>query len=193
MLSQLYRLGAFKRTAVLWVAFMVMLWGSFGLARLANPGAFTGIVGEPGADAMSGIALFGFIVVMNSLVMLLIAGGNVFVRFGWVTPGLVVLIAQGLQIGWLAGSNGFEMPFATVEAANQAFLRIGLWETSAYALICGVTLTKSLNVSATFPPRTWIETHRLTDLRLHRSEAVLTATAVVMLVCAALSETFVLS
>ena len=156
-------------------------------ARSAGPWS------SPSRSSCPGIGLFGFIVGMNSLVMLLIAGGNVFARFGWVTPGLVVLVVQGLQIGWLAGSNGFEAPFPTVEAANLAFLRVGLWETTAYALVCGVTLTKSLNVSATFPPRAWTETRGLSQLRLDSAEALLAAIALALLLGAALSETLLLS
>ena len=57
------------------------------------------------------------------------------------------------MIGWLAGANGFEVPFINVTAANMQYLRIGLWETTAYSLVCGVTLTKSLLISETFPPK----------------------------------------
>ena len=66
--------------------------------------------------------------------LLLIGAGNLLVRFGSVTPGLLVLLVQGAAIGWVAGTNSFEVPFASVAAANMQYLRIGLWETSAYAI-----------------------------------------------------------
>lgn len=87
---------------------MLILWGAFGIAALMHPGAYFGVEASPATESMTGAPLFGFIVLMNGNVILLIAGGNIFARFGQVTPGLVVLLVQGVQIGWLAGSKGFE-------------------------------------------------------------------------------------
>jgi hypothetical protein len=81
MLFGLYQCGAYRRAAIVWAA--------FGVAALAYPGAFAGVVPEAGAASMTGIGLFVYIVGMNGLVALLIALGNLFARFGPITPGLV--------------------------------------------------------------------------------------------------------
>jgi hypothetical protein len=188
LLSRLYQLGGLRRAAVVWVAFMVVLWSAFAGAALAYPDAFRGVEPAERVDSMAGLALFLYISVMNGMILLLIAGGNLFARFGWVTPGLIVLLLQGVQIGWMAGSNAFEFPFPSMAAANLAFLRVGLWETSACALICAVTLPHPLLISETFPPRAWSETRKLSDLRLGHQETVVLFLAIAMWLGAAVSE-----
>jgi hypothetical protein len=105
-----------------------------------------------------------------------------------VTPGLLILIIQGATIGWVAGTNGFEVPFASLAAANMQYLRIGLWETSAYAIICALTLTKSLLVANSFPAKEWAEKHTLRSLRFSSTEKALGVLALLFLVGAALVE-----
>ncbi|HOG47607.1 MAG TPA: hypothetical protein PLB78_13320, partial [Anaerolineae bacterium] len=152
MLQRLYGMGVLKRTAVIWTAYMAVLWAVFGIGLLTHPQAWQGVAPAQG-DA--GWRFLLFILASNGFIALLMAGGNLFVRFGSVTPGLLILFLKALQIGWLAGTNGFTPPFASVAAANAAFLRVGLWETTAYALVCAVTLTKSLYVADSFPARRW--------------------------------------
>lgn len=192
-ICRLYAASGWKRAVIVWMVMMLVLWGSFGLATLVYPAAFAGETKAPGAGRLSGVALFGYIVLMNGVVLLLVAGGNLFARFGVITPGLVVLLWQGVQIGWMAGSNGFETPFATMLAANLAFLRVGLWETSAYALVCAVTLPKSLLISKTFPPKEWSEQRQWSDIRLDRQEMIVVMLAVLMWLGAAISETLVVT
>ena len=136
-----------------------MLWVFFAAGYLAKPGAWQDVPAvAPSSAAVGGVAsTMGYIVLRNCIVLLLIGVGNLLVRFGVVTPGLLVLIVQGAAIGWLAGTNGFEVPFPSVAAANMQYLRIGLWETSAYAVFCGLTLTKSLLVADSFPAKEWAE------------------------------------
>lgn len=71
-------------------------------------------------------------------------------RFNTIIPGLLTLVLQAVTIGWLAGANGFEVPFSSITAANMQYLKIGLWETTAYALVCSVTLLKSLLIAVRF-------------------------------------------
>ena len=73
------------------------------------------------------------------------------------------------------------------------YFRIGLWETSAYAVFCAVTLTKSLLVADSFPAREWTETHTLRSLRFSRTEKALALLAFLFLVGAALVEAFYLA
>ncbi len=122
--------------------------------------------------------------------LLLIAAGNLFVRFGSVTPGLAILAAKAAQIGWMAGSNAFAPPFASVGAANAAFLRIGLWETTAYAVVCAVTLTKSLYVADSFPARRWLETKGWKDLSFSPTEVAVGLFGILCLLGAAAVEAF---
>ncbi|HHV44903.1 MAG TPA: hypothetical protein GXX57_09610 [Firmicutes bacterium] len=135
----------------------------------------------------------GYIVLRNAIVLLLIGAGNLFVRFGVVTPGLLVLVVQGATIGWVAGTNSFEVPFTSVAAANMQYLRIGLWETSAYAIFCAVTLTKSLLVADSFPAKEWAEKHTLRSLRFSGTEKALGLLAFLFLIGAALIEALYLA
>ncbi|RPJ40708.1 MAG: hypothetical protein EHM21_14265 [Chloroflexi bacterium] len=166
---------------------MAVLWLVFGAAYFTHPQAWTGAdLVEP----QTGWAVFAWILTSNCLLTLLIVGGNLFVRFGSVTPGLVVLALQAVIIGWTAGTNGFLEPFPSVEAANATFLRVGLWETSAYALLCAVTMPKSMLVAATFPAKEWVETHSLKNLRFTRLEVTIAAVGGLCLLGAAVVEAF---
>ncbi len=186
-IKQLYDLPALARTGLLWVVFMVLLWTIFAIGLSTHPEAWLNIVPS---EPEKGWNIFGFILVSNSLILALIALGNLFVRFGNITPGLVILGIQAVIIGWTAGTNGFTDPFQSVGTANAAFLRIGLWETSAYVLICAVTLPKSRLVSTTFPAKTWVKSMPLKDLRFTKSEIVIVGLGLVILCFAAAIEAF---
>lgn len=176
-----------QRSVVLWIAFMAAMWTVFGIGLLTHPGAYTNL---PEVARATGWQTAAFIMGNNGVLLLLIVAGNLFVRFGNVTPGLLIVAYEAVVIGWTAGTNGFMEPFATVAAANAAFLRIGLWETTAYVLLCAVTLPKSLNVAATFPAKQWSITHKLKEIRFSRSEISIAALGITSLVGAALVEAF---
>ena len=74
MLSRLYQLSGYKRAVGVWVGFMLILWGAFGIAALMHPGAYFGVEASPATESMTGAPLFGFIVLMNGIVILLVAG-----------------------------------------------------------------------------------------------------------------------
>lgn len=187
MLKHIYETTTLKRTAIIWLAYMAALWAVFAVGLLTHPQAWQGVAPAP---RETGWRFLLFILGSNGLILLLITAGNLFVRFGSVTPGLVILFVKAVQIGWTAGTNAFSPPFASVAAANAAFLRIGLWETTAYALVCAATLTKSLYVADSFPAKRWVETHSLGDLSLTPAEWMAIAGAVLCLVGAALAEAF---
>lgn len=188
--AKLYDLEPLQRAVAVWLLFQLVLWLTFGVGYLLNPGAWVDVPPIPPSQAAVGgwLSTLMFIIVNNALVVLIIVAGNLFVRFGWVTPGLLALLIQGTAIGWLAGTNGFEAPFASVATANAQFLRVGLWETTAYALACAVTLPKSLLVSKTFPATEWAEVHKLKDLRFSAKEKLLGLSVIVSLLTAALVE-----
>lgn len=129
-----------------------------------------------------------YIIISNLIICILIIIGNVFVRFSYITPGLLVIAIQAVMIGWLAGSNGFEIPFKTVADANIQYLRIGLWETTAYALICAVSLPKSLLTSETFPAKEWLQQRSFKDIKLSIDEIIITVLSAIMLISAAIIE-----
>ncbi|HNS02405.1 MAG TPA: hypothetical protein PKM78_08505 [Anaerolineae bacterium] len=188
-MKKLITMNVFLRSLVLWLAFMLILWSVFAFGWATHPQAW-----NRGIDVQqeTGWPVFWFIIGRNLLLLLLIAAGNIFVRFGGFTPGLVILFYQALAIGWTAGTNGFMEPFPTVAAANAAFLRIGLWETTAYVLVCAATLPKSLLVAADFPAKAWTETRRITDLRFDPGERLVLGAGGLSLLFAALSEAFLL-
>ncbi len=166
---------------------MATLWIVFGIGLLTHPGAYQNV---SAVERETGWRVVAFILGSNGLLLLIIIAGNLFVRFGSVTPGLLILAYEAVVIGWTAGTNGFMEPFPSVAAANAAFLRIGLWETTAYVLLCAVTLPKSLNVAATFPAKQWSQTFRLREIRFNRAEIAIAALGICSLVGAALVEAF---
>ncbi len=103
-----------------------------------------------------------------------------------------MLLIQGVMIWWLGGSNGFEVPFVNIAAANMQYLKIGLWETTAYALVCAVTLNKSLHISDTFPAKKWSQTRKFQDIKLNHTEIIIIVLGSIALLCAAIAETFFL-
>ena len=44
-----------------------------------------------------------YIIISNSIICILIIIGNVFVRFSYITPGLLVIAIQAVMIGWQIG------------------------------------------------------------------------------------------
>lgn len=186
-INKLYDLPVLARTGLLWVVFMAVLWTIFAIGLATHPEAWRNVIP---AEPEKGWNVLAFIIVSNSVILALIALGNVFVRFGSITPGLVILGIQALVIGWTAGTNGFAEPFQSVAAANAAFLRVGLWETSAYVLICAVTLPKSLLVSSTFPAKVWEKSTPLKDLRFTKLEIVIAGLSLVVLYTSAAVEAF---
>lgn len=183
----LYRTGAWTRTGFLWVVFMAVTWSVAIIAYLTHPQAWQNV---PLIQLERGWDVLLFILGSNLLLMVLIVVGNFFVRFGLVTVGLAILFWQAIAIGWTAGTNGFWEPFPSFAAANRAYLYVGLWETSAYILICAATLTKSLLISDTFPAREWTEHRQLKDLSFSSSEKAIAISGITLLVGAAIVEAF---
>ena len=171
-MEYLYKVSPARRTLLIWVGFQLLLWSVFVVGFLTHGEAWQRVIPvPPGAGAEGGFAAtLLYILGRNLMICLLIVAGNILFRFGWFTPGLAILVLQGVNIGWLAGSNGFEVPFATVGAANLQYLRIGLWETTAYAIACAITLNKSLLVARSFPAKTWDEKRTLHEIRLENVE-----------------------
>ncbi|MDL1895204.1 hypothetical protein FBQ82_02955 [Anaerolineae bacterium CFX7] len=186
-MAKLVTMNVISRSFILWLAFMLVLWSVFALGWITHPQAW-----NAGIDVQreTGWPVFWFILGHNLLLLFLIAAGNVFVRFGGLTPGLAILFSQAIVIGWTAGANNFMEPFPTVAAANAAFLRIGLWETTAYVLICAATLSKSLLIADTFPAKTWAETRKIRDIHFTWTEILAMSVGFLGLLFAAASEAF---
>jgi uncharacterized protein YjeT (DUF2065 family) len=186
----LYKAGVVKRTIVVWIALQAVLWIVFGITYFLNPDSWRGIyeAAHAASNSDSLLRTFLFIIGNNLMLFSLIALGNIFVRFGPFTPGLLILALQGVMIGRVAGANSFEFPFATVWDANIRYLKVGLWETTAYALICAATLTKSLNIASTFPAKQWTETRKLNDIDSSVAEKIVVLISVLMPITAAYIE-----
>lgn len=188
-MKRLFTINVVARSIILWLLFMLVMWSVFALGWFTHQQAWnTGVE----VQRETGWQVFWFILWHNLLLIALIVVGNLFVRFGSITPGLLILAYQAVAIGWTAGTNNFMEPFPTVGTANEAFLRIGLWETTAYVLLCAVTLTKSLYIADTFPAKEWIETRRLRDLRFSFADILLIGFGFLSLMSAAVFEAFLL-
>ena len=162
----------------------------FGISYIANREAWPGGVEiRPITAAVGGWWSTLFYIIINNLIICgLIVSGNLFVRFRFITPGLLITAIQAVTIGWLAGSNDFEVPFETVTAANLQYFKIGIWETAAYALACAVTLPKSLLISETFPTKEWSQRCSLKDVKFSIDEIIIAVSGVILLISAAIIE-----
>lgn len=188
--KSLFKMGAFKRVIITWIIFQGVLWLVFGIIYYLNLDAWNmapeSVHGISNSDGC--FRIFLGIIANNLILFLLIVIGNMFVRFGAVTPGLVILLIQGIMIGYVAGTNSFEIPFNSVVEANLQYLRVGLWETTAYALICGVTMTKSLYIADSFPAKQWTRVRTLRDIKFSITEKIFALISVLLLVIAAYIE-----
>lgn len=192
-IMELYRLNLIKRSITIWTGFQIILWIVFLIAYLINKDAWSSIDVSQITNKDTVIKTFIYIIGNNLILLLLIGFGNIFVRFGVITPGLIILIYQGVMIGLIAGSNSFEFPFSSVMEANIQYLRVGLWETTAYAIFCATTLDKSLFVSESFPAKTWTETKKLSDITFNKTEKILVISSIIILILAAYIEAVTLS
>ena len=186
-LQNLFEKGVLSRIFILWLVSMSVMWAVFAVGAYTHQDAWVNV--QP-VEPQTGWNVFWFILRNNFLIVGLIILGNLFVRFGAVTPGLLILAIQVVTIGWTAGTNSFIEPFPSIEAANAAFVQIGLWEITAYISICAITLNKSLFVADTFPAKRWTKTTPLKDVTFTRTEVVASILSVFALVFAAYIEAF---
>lgn len=189
-MMSLYDMGVFQRSIIIWLFFQVLLWLVFGIVYLLNIDSWNQI--SELADAVSNpdslLKTVLFIIGNNLFILLLIGLSNLFVRFGVITPGLLILVLQAVMIGFVAGSNSFEFPFSSVIEANIQYLKVGLWETTAYALMCGVTFTKSLNIADSFPAKQWSQVRKFKDIQFSGSERFLLLLSVLLIIISAYIE-----
>ena len=149
--SGLYQVGAVKRTIIIWLLLQAVLWVFFVIGYLARPGAWQDVPAiAPASAAVGGVAsTLGYIVFRNAIVLLLIGAGNILVRFGSVTPGLLVLLVQGATIGWVE-RMALRFPFQACSCQPAVFTHRPM-ETSAYAVL-RTDSTKSLLLPTVFLP-----------------------------------------
>lgn len=192
--NYLYSNNAIKRTIILWITVQLLLWLIFGISFFINEEAWVNVLEiEKGAAAVGGFwSTFFYIISHNLLLVIFIVIGNLFVRFGKITPGLLILILQVIGIGWLAGSNSFEVLFTSVLMANIQYLKIGLWEITVYVIVCAVTLPKSLYIADSFPATKWQEVRKFSDILLNKKEIILLFISIILLIMAATIEAFFL-
>lgn len=188
---KIFNMGVFKRSVVLLIIFQLILWSVFAISYFFHQDAWIDIVHvNPQTTAVGGwFSTFLFIFITNSIICILIIVGNIFVRFGIITPGLMILLIQAVSIGWIAGQNGFEVPFMSVKEANLQFLKIGFWETIAYVLACSITLPKSLHIADTFPAKQWAVVRKFKDIKLSLREYITMIICIMFLFSAAIIET----
>lgn len=190
----IYGMNVVKRSIVVFAGFQAVLWLTFAISCLISPDAFSGASEAVRPAVESGGILSTFLTIFgrNSILFLIIFAANLFVRFGVITLGPIILLIQGITIGHVAGTNAFEYPFVSMMEANLQYLKVGLWETTAYALICAVTMTKSLYIADSFPATKWVDVRELRDLRFSLSEKILVVVSVVLLAMAGYIEAYLI-
>jgi hypothetical protein len=92
------------------------------------------------------------------------------------------------MIGRIAGLNSFEHPMAGVGEGLLQFLRVGLWEITAYVIVAGVALTKARWIADRFGAATWRERRTWADLDWPRSELWLLDLAAALILGSGLVE-----
>ena len=189
MLINLYHSNIWKRTLIFWIFFQIILWLIFGISYLCHNDSWINISENIIYNNDKWLSLFLFIFFNNLILCILIAIGNLFVRFNVITPGLLIIFIQIISIGWYAGSNSFEIPFINVAQANIQYLKVGIWEITAYILTFSLTISKSLNVSSKFLPKKWDTTKKIKDIKFSRNEKVVLITIILLLILAAFIET----
>lgn len=190
--KSIYQMGPLKRSIIIWALFQIVLWLVFLVSYYINTEAWNIVSSEVQTTSNSVLSGFLYIIGMNSILFFIIVIGNIFVRFGLITLGPIILLLQGIMIGYVAGTNSFEFPFINVVEANLQYLRVGLWETTAYALICAVTMTKSLYISDSFPAKKWIEVRTLREIRFSLMEKIIIIVSIILLITVAYIEAFLL-
>lgn len=190
-MKKLLNMNIIKRALFLWILSQLLLWGTFAISLFFHIDAWFNVINVDPSTAFVGnfTTTLLFIILNNLFICVLIAIGNIFVRFKNISPGLIVLIIQLVTIGYIAGANSFEIPFTSINAANMEFLKVGLWETTAYILVCAVTLPKSLLIADTFPAKTWSEVKKLKDIKLNKNEFAVIIISLTFIILAAFMET----
>jgi hypothetical protein len=98
-LHNLLEKGVLSRIFILWLVSMSVLGAVFAVGAYTHQDAWVNV--QP-VEQQTGWSVFWFILRNNFLILGLIALGNLFVRFGAVTPGLLILAIQLVTIGWTA-------------------------------------------------------------------------------------------
>ena len=83
-MRKLYEMHVLSRTVFLWLIFMAVLWTIFAVGAITHPQAWIDV---SLVIPQRGWNVFWFIVRNNFLILTLITIGNLFVRFGTITPG----------------------------------------------------------------------------------------------------------
>lgn len=177
----LFERGVGVRVVVLWLMALGVMFASFGLHLWLGSGYDE--VAAPSAAPGSArllpllLTIWG-INVANALV---IGVTSTLFRFGPINVGALYLTVQVVMIGRIAGLNGFEHPMASVGEGLVQFVRVGLWEVTAYVIVAGVTLTKARWIADRLGAKTWREQRTWAELDWSRTERWMLAVAAVLI------------
>lgn len=191
-LEKIYKLKLKKRCIVMWIVFQVLLWGIFFIAFFLNKDKWENInINKIEQEISIGMCVSSFvrILIMNILIYTIIAAGNLIARINIFTPGTVILLIHAIGLGWLAGINGFSVEFDSLLSANIQFLKVDLWEYTAYILVCCVTMTKSVYILEDYKMRKFEKTSSLKEIKFTKIETKVLAISFAILVTSAIIET----
>ena len=189
-MAGILNLGAVKRSVVVLLGFQVLRWLVFGISYMLNRGSWVEVAAvEASTAAVGGWWSTFFFILLSILFICVLCRGNILVRFGSITPGLLVLPSARLSL--LAGWRGPKV-LSTISQCGRS--EPAVLEDRALGDIslcpdCAVTLPKSLLVADTFPAKQWSETRRLRDIALSPAETGIVVLGCLMLIAAALIET----
>lgn len=177
----LFERGVGVRVVVLWLVTLTIMFVSFGLHLWLGNGYEQVAAVPPERASTRLLPLLLTIWGINLANALVIGFTSTLFRFGPVNVGTLYLTVQVVMIGRIAGLNRFEYPMANVGEGLLQFLRVGLWEVTAYAIVAGVTLTKARWIADRPGASTWRERRTWAELDWGRTEWTMLAVATVLL------------
>lgn len=168
-----------------------VLFVSFGLHLWAGSGYDQPPVAAPEASGV--LRLLGVAWTVNLANAALIGVASTLFRFGPVNVGTAYLTVQLVVIGRIAGLNTFAYPMPSVVDGLVQFLRVGLWEVTAYVIVAAVTMTKARWIADRPGAAQWRERRRWRQLPWTTTDRWLLFVAVTLILLAGAIEAVTLA
>lgn len=176
------------RLAVLWVVMLALTFGSFGVHLWLGDGYGEAAAATTAPEVPSLLGLLALIWSINLANAAVIGLASTLFRFGPFNVGTLYLAVQLVMIGRIAGLNTFAYPMASVSDGLLQFIRVGLWEVTAYVIVAAVTITKARWIADRLGASEWRQRRTWRELDWSGTERSLLVAAVGLILGAGLVE-----
>lgn len=188
VIERFYERPVGVRLVVLWVAMLALTFGSFGVHLWLGDGYGEAAATTAAPEAPSLLRLVAIIWSINLANAAVIGLTSTLFRFGPFNVGTLYLAVQVVMIGRIAGLNAFEFPMSSIADGLLQFLRVGLWEVTAYVIVAAVTITKARWIADRLGASEWRERRTWRELDWNDDERWLLVAAVGLILGAGLVE-----